>query len=95
VRRLHELPPSACRECEARKLEPRFAEFFAYIERQRRPTESFFTATQRVIRDVVFEFYGDDCHGIARALAVNPSTIQSMRKKRQAEAKLEAAWRAS
>lgn len=68
-------------------MEPRFGEWFAFVERNRRPTESLLAAQQRLTMDAVFDFYGDDVPSIARCLAVNPSTISCMKKKRDNEAR--------
>lgn len=88
MRRVHEIPPTACSVCETARFEPRFAEFFAFAERSRRPTETLLAAMQRVTMDAVFDFYGDDVPSIARALSVNPSTVAHMKRRRDDDRKL-------
>jgi len=82
VKRVHEIPPTVCSVCEARKVDPRFGEWVAFIERNRKPDESWLAAQQRVSMDLFFDFYGNDIPGISRALAVNPSTVACMQKRR-------------
>ncbi len=87
MKRVHEIPQQVCRTCEAHKIAPHFLDWFVYVERNREPNESFLAAQQRLAMDAFFEFYGDDVPAISRALAVNPSTIAHMKKRRNNEAR--------
>lgn len=71
----------SCRECELRRIEPRFAEFYAHVERNRRADENLFDAMKRVTIEHALEYLGGNEAAAADLLSVSQQGLNQLLKR--------------
>lgn len=85
MKRVHKILAISCLECEARKLHPRFGDFFAYAERQRRQDESLLDSMNRIAVDLAVSVHGENPEALADVLSLGRTSGYRMLNARKAE----------